>query len=96
MKSVWSYIKRKAPCTAANIEMVCRILFFCWKWIVVRFLTREYPHFKKSRIRRRWENMYHYKAELEMAELETKDMNNLLRLWALFPEPMPGMIFSRN
>ncbi len=69
MKFVWSYIKYKANRIMRNIEMVCRILFFCWKCIVVRILTKKYPHFKKLRTRRRWENMYFYKIELETRQI---------------------------
>ncbi len=83
MKNVWLYIKHyagrimgklcfylvnKVLNIMRNVEMVYRILLFCWKWIVVRFLTKKYPHFKKSRIRRRWEDMHHYKAELEIIQ----------------------------
>jgi hypothetical protein len=76
-----------------NTETVCRTLRFCWqRFIVIWILTIfKYPKFKARMIRRRWESLNNYQVKLEI-----KDMENLRKLLALHPEPMPGMNFSRN
>ncbi len=124
MNNAWLYIKRitgriirrhclylldKVINFLLDVQMVHRILLFCWKWPVVRFLTRNYPHFKKGRTRIRWENMYHYKVELETARDLQEDNTGFLNMQSIQignhghvivfkrnPDPIPEGIFSRN
>ena len=105
MKNVWLYIKRKAKHIMRDVKMVCRILLFCWKYPVVRILTKKYPHFKKSRIRRRWVNMHCYKIKLKTVQdhsgslniqsIQIGDYGRVIVISTNYGS-MPRMVFNRN